>query len=216
MKNYRAYIFDLDGTLLDSKKDITLATNETIAHLGGTRLPEDLVASYVGHGVRDLVRQALAGSKSPPSEAEALAFFQSYYLEHCLDHSRLIDGVLETLEALFFAGKALAVFTNKPQIYTDKILAGLGIASYFKIVIGAEAGYPNKPAPAGGFVILSALGATPAQTLFVGDSDVDLMTAENLGMDCALALNGFTPHEDIMAFKGRAKYIYEDFRFLGS
>ncbi len=104
----------------------------------------------------------------------------------------------------------MAVFTNKPQNYTDRIMAGLGISKYFKIILGAENGYPNKPAPDGTRAILEILKSDPKKTLMVGDSDVDLQTAENVGMDCALALNGFSTREEILAFKKRAVILYED------
>lgn len=213
-KNYEAMIFDLDGTLIDSKKDISIATNETIAHMGGERLPEEEIATFVGRGVRELIRDALKGSRGHAQEAEALRFFESYYFEHCLDHTRLYPGAKETLNELALRGVKLAVLTNKPQVYTDKILAGLGIAGMFGMAVGAEAEFPNKPDRAGGNAILVNLLVSAERTLMVGDSIVDLQTAENVGMDCALSLNGFSTREEILALKPRADYLYEEISFL--
>lgn len=211
---YEAMIFDLDGTLIDSKKDISQATNETIAHLGGKRLPEEAIAGFVGRGVRELIRDALKDSRGHGREAEAVAFFESYYLEHCLDHTRLYPGARETLDELATRGVKFAVLTNKPQVYSDKILAGLGVAGLFSVAIGAEAGYPNKPDRAGGNAILAKLLVSAERALMVGDTIVDLHVAENVGMDCALNLDGFSTREEILALKGRARYLYEDISFL--
>jgi phosphoglycolate phosphatase len=213
-KKYEALIFDLDGTLIDSKKDISVATNETIAHMGGGRLPEETIATFVGRGVKDLIRDALKGSRGPVQEQEALRFFESYYFEHCLDHTRLFPGARETLNELALRGVKFAVLTNKPQTYTDKILSGLGIAGMFGMVVGAEAGFPNKPDRAGGNAILAKLIVSAERALMVGDSIVDLQTAENVGMDCALSLNGFSTREEILKLKARADYLYEEIPFL--
>lgn len=214
MKSYKAFLFDLDGTLLDSKKDIAVATNETIAHMGGQRLSEAHIATFVGHGVRDLIRQAIAGSHSASKEDEALKFFTDFYLAHCLDHTKLFAYGREAIEDLHAKGAKLAVLTNKPQVYTDKILSGLGLTNYFEIIVGAESGYPNKPARPATEAILNHLNVPASQALMVGDSVVDLQTGENVGMDCALALNGFSTREEILALKVRAKYLYEDLSFL--
>lgn len=214
MKKYKAFIFDLDGTLLDSKKDIAVATNETIAHMGGQRLSEEVISTFVGHGVRDLIRQAIAHNHSQSKEDEALRYFTEYYLAHCLDHTRLFPFGNEVIAELKLKGARLAVLTNKPQNYTDKILSGLGLTDSFEIIIGAESGYPNKPARPATEAILQHLNVAPSETLMVGDSVVDLQTAENVGMDCALALNGFSTRDEILALKSRATIVYEDLSFL--
>lgn len=207
MKKYKTMIFDLDGTLLDSKKDIVVATDATIRHVGGTPLSEAVIASFVGHGVRDLIRNAIQGDVA--KEAEATRFFREYYLGHCTDHSRFFPGAVEALEELARRGVRFAVHTNKPQVYTDRILDALGVTRFFEAVIGAEAGFPNKPARTGSDALLVRLRAAPSETLMVGDSVVDLETAEAVGMDCALSLNGFATREEILALEERATHIYE-------
>lgn len=212
-RKYRAMLFDLDGTLIDSKTDIANATNATIELMGGKKLPRDLINRFVGRGVRDLVKNALA--KVPHADLEeALRFFNATYLAHCCDHTRFFEGVEETLVALRVAGVALGILTNKPQNYTDKILAGLNADSWFGAVIGAELGYPHKPARAGADAALNALGVKASETLMVGDSIVDLQTAQNAGMDCALMLYGFSPRAEILALKTEATYLCERFEEL--
>lgn len=214
MTKYKAMIFDLDGTLLNSKKDISLATNATIEEMGGKRLAEEEIARYVGRGVRDLIRDALHKVKGTNLEERALTFFKAYYLEHCLDHTRLFKPGEEVLEVLHSKNIKMAVWTNKPQEYTDKILKGLQVEHYFQMILGAEGEYPNKPATEGTNAILNILDVQPHEALMIGDSIVDFQTAENIGMDCALNLNGFSTREEMMALKGQAKYLYEDLGFL--
>lgn len=208
---YRAVIFDLDGTLIDSKQDIVTATNATLVAMGGQALPADLVASYVGHGVRDLVRGSLQAAGVVDREEETLNFFREFYLEHCLDSTVLFPGVQKLLDDLKQQGIKMAVFTNKPQIYTDRILSGLGISHYFAFVLGSDNGFPNKPDLQGSGEILRQLDVTASQTLMVGDSDVDLKTAQNAGMGCALYLMGFVKAEIILGFKTEARLVFEDF-----
>jgi phosphoglycolate phosphatase len=209
-KRYQAMLFDLDGTLLDSKKDIALATNATLAHMGCDPIAEDTIYTFVGKGVRDLIRGAL-GKGPREREDDALNFFNTYYLAHCADHSKFFRGVTGTLNDLAVRGVKLAVLTNKPQMFTDAILTALGAASQFGRVVSAEAGFPNKPDKTSACDIMASFGVTPDQTLMVGDSIVDLQTAENVGMDCALMLYGFSPREEMLSYKGRAKYIFEEF-----
>lgn len=205
---YRAIIFDLDGTLIDSKQDIVTSTNATLKAMGGKALPSDLVAAHVGHGVRDLVHASLKSAGVQADESETLAFFSKHYFEHCLDSTHLFPGVLELLQNLKSRGIKLAVFTNKPQIYTDRILAGLNVSGFFDVVLGSDNGYPNKPDPQGTRMILEKLGTTPGETLMVGDSDVDLKTAQNVGLDTALYLHGFSTPETILSLKNQTCLVF--------
>lgn len=204
----RAIIFDLDGTLIDSKEDIVTSTNATLKAMGGKALPTELVAAHVGHGVRDLVQASLKSAGIAADENETLAFFSKHYFEHCLDSTRLFPGVLELLKNLNSRGIKLAVFTNKPQIYTDRILEGLNVAGFFEVVLGSDNGYPNKPDPQGTRMILEKLGVAPSETLMVGDSDVDLKTAQNAGLDTALYLHGFSRPESILSLKNQTRLVF--------
>jgi phosphoglycolate phosphatase len=207
---YSAIIFDLDGTLLNSKKDIAVATNATLEKMNCPPILDDVIYTFVGKGVRDLIKGALCNHDEKQID-EALAFFNDYYLAHCCDHSRMFDGVDAALEEFKSRGVKMSVFTNKPQNFTDKILSQLDYTRYFDIIIGAENGYPHKPDKTGTQAILRHLGATQQQTLMVGDSIIDLQTAENGGIDCALMLYGFSPREEMMALSDRSTYLLEEF-----
>ncbi|MBF0107404.1 MAG: HAD-IA family hydrolase [Deltaproteobacteria bacterium] len=208
---YKTIIYDLDGTLVDSKKDIFITTNYTITQMGGTQIPEETVYKCVGKGVRDLLLQALP-FKDDGAQARALEIFKAHYLDHCTDHTRLYPHAMETLTALGGLFVPQAVLTNKPQVYTDKILKGLGVMHFFSVMIGAESGFPLKPDITAVTHILKQCHTTPAEALFVGDSEIDRMTAQNAGMDCALLLGGYTNDAEISAFKNDRVFVCKDFR----
>ena len=208
-KFYKAILFDLDGTLLDSKKDIAQATNATLVHMGCAPITEETIYTYVGHGVRDLIRGAL-GQGSREREDAALAYFNVYYCAHCTEHSRLFKGGEAVLNAFQLRGVHMAILTNKPKGFTDQIVSALNLSKYVGFVVSAEGVYPNKPDKTGALAILEHFGVSPSDALMVGDSVVDLQTAENTGMDCALMLNGFSPREEILMLKARATHVCEE------
>lgn len=191
--NVRAFIFDLDGTLIDSKQDLVTSVNAMLGKLGRDALPEDIVASYVGSGASVLVKRALGPEATEDQVKKALAVFLEHYEGHKLDTTRAYPGVEETLPRL--AGYSLAVLTNKPSGASVRILEGLGLARHFKSIYGGNSFETKKPDPLGAQTILRELEVAPEQTLMVGDSDVDVQTARNTGMR-ALAVNyGFGTHD---------------------
>lgn len=195
----RLVVFDLDGTLVDSRTDLANATNALIAELGGAPLPVDRVAGMVGEGAALLVRRALATSGLDPGTPEALERFLVLYDERLLEHTRPYDGVLDALEWLLTRAQ-LAVLTNKPEGATRQILAGLDLARYFREVIGGDSPFGRKPDPAALLHLARASGAEPRETLMVGDSAVDLETARRAGTRICLARYGFgyrIPDSDI-------------------
>lgn len=212
-KKYKGMIFDLDGTLIDSKKDIAVATNATIKHMGGHELDHETIESFVGHGVRDLIRQSLKDVQGA-NEEEALRFFSEYYLQHCLDHTTFFDGVLETLLYMRERKIEMAILTNKPKTYTDVILKGLNITDWFCFVQGAETGLPHKPHATTTQAVLNKMTVKSNDILVVGDTDVDHEAAARLSLDSALVLYGFTPREEILTFKNKATYLLEEFSEL--
>lgn len=189
----RALIFDLDGTLIDSKKDLVTSVNAMLREVGRKELSEDVIASYVGSGASVLVRRALGAEATEEQAKKALAIFLEHYEEHKLDTTRAYPGVEGTLPKL--AHYPLAVLTNKPSRISVRILEGLGLARYFRAIYGGNSFETKKPDPLGARRILSEFGVPPEQALMVGDSEVDVQTARNAGM-LALAVNyGFGTHD---------------------
>jgi phosphoglycolate phosphatase len=186
-------IFDLDGTLIDSRLDLANSVNATRAHLGMGPLPNDLVCSYVGNGAPVLVRRAL-GPDAPESQVgEALEFFLQHYRGHALEMTTLYPGVRETLERLSASGRHLAVLTNKPTPISRFILDGLGVGACFFRVYGGNSFEQKKPNPIGVETLMREAGVERAQTMMVGDSSVDVLTARNAGILCCGVTYGFQP-----------------------
>ena len=175
----RALVFDLDGTLIDSKLDLALAVNATLAAAGRAELPHERVFSYVGQGAMRLVERALGDGATPEEVDRAHDFFLAYYRAHMLDNTILYPGVRECLEAL--SDRPMAVLTNKPWRFSREILEGLGIARYFREIYGGNSFETKKPDPFGMLAILAAFHVEPNQSMLVGDSDVDVKTARNSG-----------------------------------
>ncbi len=189
----KALVFDLDGTLIDSKMDLVLAVNATLQEMGRQELPEDLVASYVGSGAPVLISRALGAAAASEELQRALQFFLAHYEAHKLDHTREYPGVREALEQL--RGVPMAVLTNKPVDISVRILQGLGLAEYFKSICGGNSFATKKPDPLGANYVLDELGVPAAQAAMVGDSEVDVQTARNTGMISAIVNFGFGTHD---------------------
>jgi len=184
-------VFDLDGTLIDSRRDLADAANALIVERGGAPLPVDAIASMVGEGAALLVRRALRAASVARGDLDAaLARFLALYDERLLAHTRLYDGTLDAIAALARSAE-LAVLTNKPQRPSERILAGLGIASFFTRVVGGDTAHGRKPDPAGLHYLMSAAGAAPGATVMVGDSAIDMRTARAAGVRCCLVRYGF-------------------------
>ncbi len=188
----RALIFDLDGTLIDSKLDLALSVNATLAELGRNPLPHEQIFSYVGQGAPALIARALGSAASEEDCRLGLEFFIKYYSAHKLDNTVLYPGVRETLEAL--NGMPMAVFTNKPVRVSRSIVQELGVASHFRFVYGGNSFERKKPDPMGVESILREFGAAPSQVMIVGDSEVDVQTARNAGTWICGVTYGFGSH----------------------
>ena len=186
-------IFDLDGTLIDSRLDLANAVNATRAHMGKEALSNERVYSYVGNGAPVLVRRAMGEQATEDELEEALEFFLEYYREHDLDFTTLYPGVKESLERLRQAGKRMAVLTNKPVNMSLKIVNGLGVADYFLQVYGGNSFDFKKPNPVGIEALMRQTGIGRDRTLMIGDSSVDVQTARNAGVPCCGVTYGFQP-----------------------
>jgi phosphoglycolate phosphatase len=186
-------VFDLDGTLIDSRRDLADAANALIVEHGGQTLPVDAIARMVGEGAPLLVRRALKAAGLELDLRAALARFLELYDERLLVHTQLYDGTRKALEAL--APRAvLAILTNKPQHPTDRILEGLGIASFFRWVVGGDTPHGRKPDPGGLNHLMSLADAGRDETVMVGDSAIDLRTARAAGTRICLVRYGFGFH----------------------
>lgn len=186
-------IFDLDGTLIDSKLDLAHAVNATRTHMGMTTLDHERVYSYVGNGAPLLIRRAMGEQASEPQVQEALEFFLEYYREHYLDYTTLYPGVLESLDRLRAAGKRMAVLTNKPMRISRAIVDGLHVGGHFFQVYGGNSFDLKKPNPIGIETLVREADVTLAETLMIGDSSVDIQTARNAGIASCGVTYGFQP-----------------------
>ena len=186
-------IFDLDGTLIDSRLDLANAVNATRAHMGMPALDNERVYSYVGNGAPVLIRRALGDQATEAEIEEALEFFLEYYREHALDFTTLYPGVKPALDRLLEAGKRMAVLTNKPVRMSRYIVEGLGVGKHFFQVYGGNSFDFKKPNPIGVDALIREVAASRDRTAMVGDSYVDVQTARNAGVFCCGVTYGFQP-----------------------
>jgi len=189
----RALIFDLDGTLIDSKLDLILSVNAMLRQLGRRELPEGTISGYIGRGAPILVAQALGPGASEGECKQALEFFLSYYEAHKMDNTILYPGVAEALERL--VPLPMAVLTNKPVRVSVRILEALGLAERFSAVYGGNSFETKKPDPLGANTILRELKTAPNQAMLIGDSEIDVQTARNAGTLSAIVNYGFGAHD---------------------
>jgi phosphoglycolate phosphatase len=185
-------VFDLDGTLIDSARDLCNSVNAALEHMGRPHLADEIIASFVGNGAPMLVRRSLAVENGvSPDEihdeelATAYTFFLSHYREHKLDFTYAYDGVLDSLAALSRGSggvpRFLAVLTNKPVRPARAICEGLGMGAAFFRIYGGDSFPLKKPDPMGLQRLMAEAGAQPDETLMIGDSKVDVQTARNAG-----------------------------------
>jgi phosphoglycolate phosphatase len=189
----RALIFDLDGTLIDSKRDLIRSVNAMLAEMGREALHEDTISGYIGHGAPQLIGRALGNGATEEQRERALKFFLAHYEEHKLDSTCAYPGVPEALEEL--SGFSMAVLTNKPVRVSVRILEGLGLTKYFRTVYGGNSFETKKPDPVGVRRILEEFGVAPKQAMLIGDSEVDVQTARNAGTLAASVNYGFGAHD---------------------
>ena len=190
MKAKKAVLFDLDGTLVDTIRDIAAALNAMLERQGLPAQDLDGVRGMVGWGVRQLVAQAVPGA-----DAETLTALTAEVMEHYarfpVVHSTAYPGIPELLAALRARGIATAVLTNKPHPLALVTVARIFPQHPFELVLGDRPEVPHKPDPAAALEICKALGIEPGEALFVGDSEVDVQTAHNAGMACVGVIWGF-------------------------
>jgi phosphoglycolate phosphatase len=186
-------IFDLDGTLIDSKLDLAQSVNATRRHLGMQPLDNETVYSYVGNGAPVLIRRVLGDEASEATVQEALEYFLEFYRDHMLDFTVLYPGVQEALGRLRDSGVQMAVLTNKPVKISRAIVNGLGLCAHFHEVYGGNSFDHKKPHPIGVETLMRECGVSRDRTLMVGDSSVDIRTARNAGVMACGVTYGFQP-----------------------
>jgi len=192
-------IFDLDGTLIDSRLDLVHSVNAALRHIGRPELPEEVIASYVGDGAPILIQRALGGEAVDEALVrKGLEFFLAYYREHKLDHTTVYPGVAEALAAIQSSHngmpRKMAVLSNKPVIPSRAIVQALGLGAFFSQVYGGNSFATKRPDPEGVRTLLEEHGARPDQAVIVGDSHTDIRTGRNAGLHTIGVTYGFAPH----------------------
>lgn len=190
MKEYQTYIFDLDGTLLNTLDDLAASTNFALRSVGLPEHSVDDIRRFVGNGVRKLMERAIDGGDNNPVFDEAFAIFKQHYMEHGLDTTRPYDGVTDVLAKLKAEGKNIAVVSNKFYDATKELVAHF-FGQYIEVAIGERENIRKKPSPDTVLEALRMLGVGKEGAVYVGDSDVDYNTARNVGIPCISVLWGF-------------------------
>jgi len=186
-------IFDLDGTLIDSKEDLTRAVNAARAEMGRGPLPTQQIGAYVGDGAPLLIRRSLGPEATEDEIQHALEFFLEYYRHHALETTVFYPGVEASLRRLASAGQQLAILTNKPVRISKLILDGLGVASLFAQVYGGNSFEHKKPHRIGIDTLRTELTVEAAATWMIGDTYIDVQTARNAGVAACGVKWGFRP-----------------------
>jgi phosphoglycolate phosphatase len=196
-RQIKLLIFDLDGTLIDSRLDLIHSVNAMLRHFGRPDLPGDVIASYVGDGAPMLVRRALGDPRNEGLIKEGLEHFLGYYRVHKLDHTHLYDGIKPMLTAVRQSNgisRQMAVLSNKPVIPSRAIVEALGLAEFFIYIYGGNSFSTKKPDPKGAQAILRETKTRPEQALMIGDSSVDVITGRNANLWTCGVTYGFAPH----------------------
>lgn len=190
MKMIHAVVFDLDGTLLNTLDDLAAAANVALAAHGMPPRTVDEVRRFVGNGVAKLIERAVPAGTDAATQQAVFDTFRTYYAEHNLDATAPYNGILPTLARLRDAGIAMAVVSNKLEEATAALCRHF-FSDLITVAVGDAPDRPRKPAPDGTLLALTRLGAAADEAIFVGDSDVDVLTAHNAGLPCIGVTWGF-------------------------
>ncbi len=200
---YEFILFDLDGTLLDTLDDLTASVNYALRQNGKKERSKQEVRSFIGNGIRLLIERAI-GDQNSPDFKKVFADFKTHYAAHCAEKTKVYDGVLQVLSALKAKGKRMSVLSNKADFATKQLCV-----QYFdgliEVAVGEREseGIRKKPAPDAVFSVMDGFGANKQNTVYVGDSEVDIETAENAGLDCICVTWGFKDKEFLIENGGK-------------
>ena len=198
-------VFDLDGTLIDSRADLCASVNATLRHFNRPMLPDEVIASFIGDGASMLVRRSLGDPADEEFVSNAVEYFLGYYRVHKLDHTYVYDGVFEVLEKLVAKhgksgrprsspGQRMAILSNKPVAPSKEICDELQLRKYFFQIYGGNSFPTKKPDPQGLLTLIAEARVRPEETLMIGDSDVDILTARAIGAWTLGCKFGLSPH----------------------
>lgn len=202
-------IYDLDGTLVDTREDIARSANFMRSQLGLPELPVEAVCATVGLGVTRLVESSLQSS-DPELLERGASIYCAHYAEHLLDSTRLYPDVIELLD--YFKDRAQVVITNKPEPYSSRILKALGVSGRFLDIVAGDEVYPKKPSPESTRAMMHRFSAIPGEAIFIGDSPVDVQTGLAAGIEIVGVAQGFVPKEELE--KAGPHYLVDHFKEL--
>jgi len=211
MKHLELYIFDLDGTLLDSGKDIALAANYAFEKLNLKTFSEEEIISKVGYGAKKLIEDLIP---EYPQEIKdkALEYFKEFYYSNPVIYSRLYEGAEETLKKLKELSRKVAVLTNKYEALSVEILKKLNVIDYIDLVVGADTTSEKKPHPLPVFYTIEKLKSDKDKSIIIGDSETDVLTGKNAGIKTALVLQGYGNKE--LALSLNPDYVLDGLKFV--
>ena len=214
MRDFKTYIFDLDGTLLSTLNDLASSTNYALRWAGMPERTIEEVRMFVGNGVKLLMERAIPEGVNNPKFEETYAKFREHYMEHNLDTTRPYDGVPELLHELKRRGKHLAIVSNKFYAATQD-LAKPFFPDTIEVAIGERENIRKKPAPDTVLEALRQLNVSKEDAVYIGDSDVDIMTAKNSGLPCISVLWGFRD-KDFLIEHGGSLFVDKPIEILSS
>ncbi len=202
-------LYDLDGTLADTRQDIINGVRYVLETLKGTDLTDDEIKDCVGTGLHALIKQVFRTEDEKLADRGA-KLYREHYKKHMLDHTRLYPGASEFLE--YFKDRKQAVITNKPNPFSSQILEALGVAHFFIAILAGDNGLPFKPDPAAIHHLIGQTSAQPEEVIFVGDSPIDIQAARNAGVEVVTLSHGFASEATLRAAK--PDHLVRDFAEL--